>query len=682
MNINKSNLILESAPFGYSYQKIILDNSGQPIDYQVIEINNAFERITGLSEESVINKHFSDIVKPLSDNDIDWIKRVGNIALNGGESEVEEFSEVIQRWLKIKIYSPEKYYFATIFNDITKEKELQRELELRNDMYSSIVRTQKEMICRFSPDFTLTFINDSCCRYLGKTRFELLGRKFLEFFPVSEHKKLLEPLKKITKDMPQIEYELHVKTAKGSQGWYSWVDYGIFDDEGNIIEYQSVGLDITEKKNAELSLLEQNQIILEDSVRIKQLNIQLYESEKQLQQLNKDLEQLVDDRTKKLLMEKERAERSEKLKTAFLHNISHEIRTPMNGIIGFSKLMASPETNRSELKEYADILHQSSMRLLNTIDDVLEFSKIQTGEIRVKFETVEIKSLLDELLMFYFEQFSNKNLGFYVNCNLSENEIYIKTDEQKLYHLLEKLLENALKFTNEGQVEMGCYFEEKKAVFYVKDTGVGISENAKPHIFDRFFQEEDSMSRQFEGVGLGLPIAMGLAQILNAEITFESRKHFGTSFFVKLTLETITTEIKKKVFMDRDEIPIFNKVTVLVVEDELFNYILIEKIIKRGTDTTVVSAKNGKEAIDILANNHSINLIIMDIKMPIMDGYQALSIIRTTMKYIPVIAVTAYGYKEDREKILNHGFDEYLSKPIRPNQLIDLMNKYLSNHTN
>ena len=377
-----------------------------------------------------------------------------------------------------------------------------------------------------------------------------------------------------------------------------------------------------------------------------------------------------------LLQAKEKAEESNRLKTEFINNMSHEIRTPMNGILGFSQFLNTPNITAEKRKFYTDIIQSSGHQLMRIIDDILEISKLGTKQVKAIDEEVCLNDLLLELFsIFDIKAKENKTPLYYKNNYCDENSI-ILTDKSKLNKILSNLLENALKYTKEGFIEFGYHIHESQLIIYVKDTGIGIQKDKQEMIFDRFSQEEKELSKKVGGLGLGLSIAKENAELLGGKITVESIKGEGSTFFVTIPYKHVANP---------ENIIIKNKIKntekqnlILIVEDEEVNFLFLEILLKKSNTTkfNIIHVKNGQEAVDICNNNQNIDLVLMDLKMPIMNGYDATTQIKKNHPNLPIIAQTAYSTKEEKEKATIAGCDDFISKPIAKDALFEILKKY------
>ena len=380
-------------------------------------------------------------------------------------------------------------------------------------------------------------------------------------------------------------------------------------------------------------------------------------------------------RAAELIIAKENAEESDKLKTAFLQNMSHEIRTPLNGIIGFSSLLNEDDNSKEEIKEYTAIISQSGKRLIEIVNNVLDISKIQTGQIVIKPKSILINSIFADLFTFFSPIANAKNITLnYNNHNDKFRAIY--TDEAKLHQILTNLINNAIKFTKSGHIDFGYEIKNNFIQLYVKDTGIGLPKELFERIFDRFIQAEQSMTKNYEGAGLGLAISKGLVELLGGKIWVESELKKGTTFY--FTLPYCQVEAPPQTTIEQLEIPVkHSRGKILIAEDDWTSFQYLKRILVKK-DIIVIHVENGLDAIAMVKSTPDINLILMDIRMPMMDGIEATKQIKKLRPDIPIIAQTAYAFEDEKNKILAIGCDEYLAKPLENTKLHALINKYLN----
>ena len=361
----------------------------------------------------------------------------------------------------------------------------------------------------------------------------------------------------------------------------------------------------------------------------------------------------------------EKAQEADKLKSAFLQNISHEIRTPMNGILGFTSLLSDPDLSKQEVQSYIDIINISGKRMLNTLNDLMEISRLDAGQISVNKNIIDINTELKELYNFFKEEAVKKELKFEIYTDLPNDACFIETDKSKFLAILRNLLKNAFKYTRSGQVKFGYTSEKNEIKFYVKDTGIGIHPEKQKSIFERFVQADLEDIKVHEGTGLGLSISKAYIELMGGNIWLNSNINEGSKFYFTIPHQnSISKETKNE-----EEKSGKKKLIALIAEDEEVTDHLLTIILGDYCDV-IFHAKNGEEAVDIAKNNPNLDLILMDMKMPKMNGYRATELIREFNKDIKIIAQTAYALSGDREKSIKAGCDDYITKPINNELLI------------
>jgi PAS domain S-box-containing protein len=379
-----------------------------------------------------------------------------------------------------------------------------------------------------------------------------------------------------------------------------------------------------------------------------------------------------------LIAAKEKAEESDRLKSAFLANMSHEIRTPMNSILGFTGLLKKPDLSDLKKEKYVELIEKSGQRMLNTLNDLINISRIEAGEVKVYFTNININKLLNELRDFFRNEAQLKGIKLNVHPALKEEEAIINTDDVKLHAVLTNLIKNALKFTHSGSIDFGYWINEKEITFFVRDTGKGISQEFQKKLFQRFVQEESGYTRMYEGSGLGLSISKAYIDMLGGKIWLEhSTLNKGSEFRFTIPYIKGSEEIINHDSGDKTQMLLSTrKINILIAEDDdvVFEYlsIILGDICKK-----ISRAKTGIEAMDIFKNSDSFDLILMDIKLPLMDGLTAARKMRELDDKVVIIAQTAFAFNEDRQKALDAGCNDYISKPIKPEVLLEKVRKLL-----
>jgi|WetSurMetagenome_2_1015567.scaffolds.fasta_scaffold01452_10 PAS domain S-box-containing protein len=378
----------------------------------------------------------------------------------------------------------------------------------------------------------------------------------------------------------------------------------------------------------------------------------------------------------KLLIAKEKAEESDHLKTAFLHNISHEIRTPMNAIIGFSTFLNDPDLLPEKREDYTEIITQSCSQLLAVITDIISIATIEAGQEKIYEREINL-NLTFKLI---YEQFASKaqNMGiaFRYQNQLSDIEAYICTDEIKLTQIINNLLVNAFKFIEKGHIDFGYNLKDNNLEFYVKDSGIGIAREMHEKIFERFRQVEITETRQFGGSGLGLPISKAYVELLGGKIWLDSELDKGSTFYFTIPYKKTNNPafLKEKQPVKAIKIDIEEPKTLLIAEDGDYNFILLKELLS-DLNFNIIRAINGIQAVEICKSNPGISLVLMDIKMPIMNGIEATKLIKKNRPDLPIIAQTAYALEHEITRFKDQGFIDYVIKPIKKDELFTVISE-------
>ncbi len=377
-----------------------------------------------------------------------------------------------------------------------------------------------------------------------------------------------------------------------------------------------------------------------------------------------------------LVRAKERAEESDRLKTAFLNNLSHEVRTPLNAIVGFSDVLDLDTEGESagRIQHLTGIIRNSSQQLLSIIDDIINISTLEAG-LQKAYETrTDIRELIQAVYDQYTMPASRKDLRFSIDRLPAQKDSHVLTDKTKVQQILGNLVGNALKFTETGRVAIECVMKDGFLRFSVTDTGIGIDPVHRDQVFERFRQVETEHARLKGGLGLGLSISRAFVELLGGKIWYESEKGSGSSFFFTIPFKPLTAPVPPKA--ELDSFRLAGSGTILVAEDEEHNFELIREFLD-GSGLRILHARNGKEALEIFKKEKDIALVVMDIKMPVMGGFEATAAIKAIRPGVPVIAVTAYAQSGDRKKALEAGCDDYLSKPLTRKGFLSKLRSFL-----
>lgn len=512
-------------------------------------------------------------------------------------------------------------------------KKAVKALQESENRFKQVAENAKEWIWEVDNDGLFTYSSPVVRSIIGYTEEEIVGKKhFYDFYLPEEKEKLkTDVFEVISKGGIFNNFENHNVHKDGHVLMLTTSGSPIYDNDGQIVGYCGVDTDITERKKM----------------------------------------------MSELLQAKEKAEESDKLKTAFINNISHEIRTPLNGIIGFGQFLAEKDLSAEQRSHYFNLIQKSSNRLVNTVSDYIDMARIVSGTMEVNNKEFDLLQFMNEISQKTCSLCEEKNIDFKVFTPLAIDKLILNSDAEIIDKIFYILLENALKFTNHGCISCGFNVMNGFINFYVKDTGKGIAKDKLEKIFVMFSQEDTSNTRGYEGSGLGLTIASGLVKLLGGTISVVSEKGVGSTF--SFTVPYKVSELKSnKLSTGQDLLTNSSRPLILIAEDDELNFLYIEAVIKM-INCDYLHAKNGVEAVDICKQNDKITLVLMDIKMPVMNGMEATQIIHLFRPDLPVIATTAYAQTGDEYRFLSAGCNGYISKPIKKDKLLELIQKHIPN---
>ncbi len=624
---------------------------------EITKLSTYFGTLFNKTENEYIGKSFFSLFK----NKVSKIQKERiqkKLEKNGKYSGEFEFitAEGNKRLIKIKIVlnpgNKNNKNWIIYGKDITRKKEE----SIRNNRYIDLIKNTQKIthiggweldLVTMEPFFTKELFNI----------YDLPGpdvppaEEGITYYEEEHRPLLIQAINDAIEKNKPYDLELKFISKKGNKKWVRTMGM-VEHKDGVPIKLIGILQDITKRKKMELKVLRNNQEY-----------ILLTEGYKKQNNALKDA--------------KDKAIYNDNLKTKFLANLSHEIRTPLNGIVGFSRLLQSEKIEGNERRKFQNIVLKSGEQLHKTLDEILEISKFDSKQLKVNLEDFQLKELFSELFEVFNLQAKEKNLRLFINAALNEETSFIKTDRTRLYRIISNLIQNAIKFTSEGTVEMGYSLESENIHIYVKDSGVGISSGMMSKIFNRFTQEEESLSRKYNGLGLGLSIVKDNADLLKATVEVKSKKGFGSTFILKLPYQKGSISTKKSLKDERVLVKTEEIYNILIAEDVEMNFMLLQMLLtKLNIKLNITRAKNGIEAINHFNSEQDFNLILMDIEMPLMDGFKATEIIRQNNTEIPIIAQTAHVQVENYVSKEN-GFTDFITKPIEEKSLLSLLKYYL-----
>jgi len=546
--------------------------------------------------------------------------------------------------------------YTILFIDITEKQELIDKLNESQIKYLGLLNNLPGFVfrCHFNPTYDMIYLSEKFNEITGYSIDDFITNRNSFDKIIVETNTTFEDLKTIFENKNFYEEVYKIITADGSYKWLYERSIPIRDENGNVIFLEGYIEDVTEKYELERKINEQN-------ISLTNLNNELFK-------INKEL-----------LFAKEKAEESDRLKTAFLNNLNHEIRTPMNGIIGFSELLQKTDIDTNDRIYYATVINQSAYRLLSLVNQMIELSKIDTKQIEILYSDISLYHFAIEIVSKYKQKIVNKGLEFKFEYDDELKGQIIHSDEVKLSTAVSNLLDNALKFTTNGYIKLYFYKDNNSNLcISVEDTGTGLKPEELNRVFERFYQGSVEFNRGYEGSGLGLSLANEYIRLLNGNIKVTSEYGKGSNFTIivpmDIQVENNDNVIKFKGKKFNYKIP--ENIPILVVDDDYFNNELLSDLLISMYNARIYKAYNGQQAIDILKNNFNILAVFMDVKMPVMDGLTATKEIRKFNKTIPIIGVSAYANLADIKNANEVGMDNYISKPYTKEQIDKVLTSF------
>ncbi|NOZ35247.1 MAG: PAS domain S-box protein [Chlorobi bacterium] len=509
----------------------------------------------------------------------------------------------------------------------------------------------------------ITDISPGTSLMLGYEKEELIGNHLYKILPPDSIKKYEKKFRLLLQGEKQTA-ETKLLKKDGTEITVIRAGQPIKNSAGKIEFILTLSVDITDRIKAEKLLLKKNKEIKAQNEEYLTLNEELKETGRKLMSLNEEL-----------LIAKEKAEESNRLKSAFIANMSHEIRTPMNGILGFAQLLNVPNISKEKIQEYTNIINNSGNHLLNIINDIIDISKLDAGEFNITKAPVNLNNLLKEELLF-FQAYKTRKQQHHIKLKLNipeqKKEPIIYTDETRIKQILSNLINNALKFTEDGYVEFGYSFEKNTIKFFVKDTGIGIPKNKQSEIFERFNQAVINTEKLYGGTGLGLSISKACTQLLGGSIWLKSDVGKGSVFYFTIPYKK-AKDYKETPRTDKN-VNLTGK-RILIVEDDPLNFAYLSEVLDKYK-MELHHVNTALKAIQIV-KDIKFELILMDIQLPGKDGNYATSEIKKLFPNIPIIAQSAYAFENEIQKSFEAGCDDYITKPIKQNELKNALKKYI-----
>ncbi|MFC2104965.1 PAS domain-containing protein, partial [Bacteroidota bacterium] len=537
-----------------------------------------------------------------------------------------------------------------IIINMSELKKAQEQLKISEENFRQLSENINDAFWLRSLENEVIYANPACYKIAGDNFTEIFTdfNAYKEWIHPDDREQIVKQRKKNLKNLDKIHfYEHRIIKPDGDIRWIWIRTFPVFNSKGKLYRRAGIASDISDQKK-----------MLSD-----------------------------------LLFAKEKAEESDKLKSAFLANMSHEIRTPMNGILGFAQLLKDRDLTEKEKSDYLKIINSNGKELLNLMNDIIDVAKIEAGQLSINKSIAEINPLLEETYQLFFEiqkRIRKQDIKFILKIPSNEKNL-IFTDISRLKQIFNNLLSNAFKFTSAGSIEFGYSIINSNGLsyyqFFVSDTGVGINKDMQEYIFRRFGQAQTKKYKNPQGTGLGLAISKGLIELLNGNIWIESTPEdtsedslSGSTFYFTIpiienivSVEQNDVELKPKI-----EMKTLKNATILIVEDNEDNLEFLSRLLIRY-EAKIVVAKTGEEAIEIVKSNDEINIVLMDIRLPDIDGFETTQEIKKINPKLPVIAQTAYAMFNDRELCLKNGCDDYISKPLDRDVLFQKINHYIYN---
>ncbi len=638
--------------------RTLFDQSGDAIliikDGKFVDCNPATMQMLGYqNKEELLSTHpseLSPLKQPDGKNSYEKADEMMAIAYSKGtnrfewvhkkRNETSFYVEVLLTAISIE----NEEFLHVVWRDISQRKAAERELIESKTLFEQLFLQSSLSTQLLDKDGWCIKINPKLSELFGVKPEHIEGKKY-NILRDGEiiRTGVIDYLKKVFKDKKPQTWEANfdvkhaskttgVQVSKTEKRYFNNWSYPILNSEGELIYVIIQHQDISDRKKAE----------------------------------------------QEILAAKEKAEESDRLKSAFLANMSHEIRTPMNGILGFADLLKKPELSGDKQLKYIEIIEKSGNRMLNIINDLIDISKIESGQMNVVKAETNINEQIEYIYTFFKPEVEQKGMELSFKTPLTSSEATISTDREKIYAILTNLVKNAIKYSNEGAIELGYKKVNSNLQFYVKDCGIGIPKEKLEDIFNRFFQTHQSLSSGYEGAGLGLAISKAYAEMLGGKMWVESVEGEGSTFYFTIPYINKNSPYAGRQVQSSQAIKLEDKLTILVAEDDPTSELFISEVLN-PIAKKILKVNNGHDVVKSIQENPEIDVILMDIKMPGLDGYKATREIRKSNQDVVIIAQTAFGLAGDKEKAIKSGCNDYIAKPIKQEVLFQLIAKHVNN---
>jgi len=637
---NKYKLLFENMTSAFALHEMIYDEYGKPIDYRYLEINSSFEKMTGLQKNDVVGK---TVLQIMPNTEKSWIDMFAKVVYTGHPTSFQNYSRELDRYYEGCVYKQQEGQFAVIFTEISEFKKIEKKLTEYRDNLEKLAQERADKLVESEQRFHLLFNHTSesilIIDHEGLiVEFNNSAKNSLVYS--EEHLKSLNFFKLLTENAPEGSKKEILFPEIIKKGSYS-IETELLKGDGTTFPVMLTVSSV--KMGSDLHIA----MIISDRTEQKSME-------------------------KTLVAAKEQAEKASQAKSFFLANISHEIRTPINAILGMAYLMQDTQLSEQQ-REYMKNISSSARTLFGTINGILDFSKIESGKMEIESQSFNLKNLIRDILPGFSLAADEKGLEFRTNIDEDIPEFVIG-DAFRISQILNNLLTNAIKFTEQGYLEISVsrivqLRDIAHLEFAIKDSGIGLSKEELNLIFKPFEQADESVTRKSGGTGLGLAISQELTVLMGGKIVTTSTKGKGSTFTVKLPLHI--SKNRDDSFAPSLDVSILKNARILLAEDhEITRDVLCEIIRKTGAIVTI--AKNGREAVDLVEKN-DFDIILMDIQMPEMDGLTAAENIRHLkkpgVKEVIILAVTAQAMIDDIRKSWAAGMNGHITKPIRAEAL-------------